>query len=1021
MIPRLDQLEDIQQLYRRFLLELPRAGFRGDVHQDVATRLVTATDNSVYQILPQAVVYPLDAADVAAFCSLAADPRFRRVTYSARGGGTGTNGQSLADGVIVDVSRHMNGILETDLEAGWVRVQPGVVLDQLNAHLRPHGVFFAPNLSPSSRATIGGMISTDACGKGSRIYGRTSEHVLSMDCVLADGTPWTSRPLDTASLDAICEQSDRVGDVHRTVEAVVTGQAELIADRFPKIRRFMTGYNLARVVQPDGRFDLGPLICGSEGTLALVTEATLRLTPIPTHRTLVVLKYPTFDDALASAEIVVASEPGAIETIDEKVLELARGDVIWHAVGPLLSGDGPPFRSINLVEYEGPDPDAVAERVAQLLETVGGEGKGAPNGAYVARDEAEATALWALRKKGVGLLGRAPGARKPIAFVEDTVVPPAHLAEYVAEFRAILDEAGLEYGMFGHVDVGCLHVRPALDMKDPDDERRLAEITDKVAALCERYGGMLWGEHGKGFRSQYNPQFFGPELFESLCRIKGAFDPHNQLNPGKLAVPSGSGASLVQVDATKRGAFDRQILPATRERYAVALDCNGNGACFDYDPDHVMCPSSKVTRDRIHSPKGRAGVMREWLRQLAAAGHDPLAPGSNAPGSLPARAVRTARARLGEYDYSHEVYGAMAGCLACKACATQCPIKVDVPAFRSEFLALYHTRYLRPLRDHFMAGLEWLLPWMGRVPRLTNLLSQNGLARWALDRLVGIVDPPPLADQRLSVGLAGRGVDISDAEVLRARLSRAEPDVLSRTVVIVQDAFTTFYEPQVCLAVVDLLRALGREVEVLAYRPSGKGQHVKGFLDGFARTARRNAAELRAIAGAGVSLVGIEPAVVLMFRDEVRAALGAAGDGFRVELLQEWLDRNRGLVSDVGAAEPADAPFVLYAHCTERTAEAATLDRWRRIFEAAGAPLETPAVGCCGMSGAYGHERAHLEESRGIFAMSWGRALPGTPDARARVLSTGHSCRSQVKRFAGFVPRHPAQALLERIRPISGG
>ncbi|MGM0576173.1 MAG: D-2-hydroxyglutarate dehydrogenase YdiJ [Myxococcota bacterium] len=1017
MIPRLDQLEGVRRLHREFLEALPGAGFGGDVHVDAGTRLVTATDNSVYQILPQAVVYPKATEDVAAVARLAAEERFREVTLSPRGGGTGTNGQSLSEGVIVDLSRHMNQILDVDLEGGRVRVQPGVVLDQLNAHLACHGVFFAPNLSPSNRATLGGMINTDACGKGSRVYGRTSEHVLALETVLLDGTVLESERVDREGLESLKAREDRAGEVHRVVDDVITRRRDLIREVYPKLRRFMTGYNLARVADEEaGTFDLNALLSGSEGTLGLVTEATLKLTPIPTHRRLVVLKYASFDDALGSAQLVVASNPSAIETIDETVLSLAREDVIWHDVGPLLDGDEP-MAAVNLVEYEGADPEEVEARVGDLLATMedAGDAPHRPSGAYVAQDEAEAAALWTLRKKGVGLLGNAPGPRKPVAFVEDTVVPPERLAEYVAEFRAILDAEGLEYGMFGHVDVGCLHVRPALDLKDEEDEALLRRVSDRVADLARSYGGMMWGEHGKGFRSEYNPDVFGEELFAELCRVKKAFDPHNQLNPGKLAVPEGSGGELVSVDGPKRGRWDRQIPAPVRglPQFALTVNCNGNGACFDWDADEVMCPSFKVTRDRIHSPKGRAGVMREWLRQLAVAGYTPRPGGRRSPLGFFGRLWNGLMRRLGRYDYSHDVYDAMAGCLACKACATRCPIRVDVPRFRADFLDLYHSRYPRPLRDGLVGRLESLLPLMAWAPRLVNLLQDNPLSRWVVRKVVGMVDTPRLAVETARSGLAARGVPTFDAERV-ARLSEAER---ARTVVLVQDAFTRFYEPRVMLAVVDLLGELGFRVEVLPYFPSGKGWHVKGFMARFRRRARRNAAVLRQVAGTGLPMVGVEPAVVLVFRDELPLALDDLGEeppAARVHLLQEFLVAHADRLRERAVARPER--LKLLGHCTERTAEAASQDQWREAFAALGLDLEVARAGCCGMSGAYGHEAVHQEESRALFEMGWARHLPEDAEARSRVLATGHSCRHQVDRFRGFTPRHPAEAVLAALR-----
>ncbi len=1011
MIPRLDSDAGLAPLYRAFLQALRSSRFDGDLQTDYAQRLVAGTDNSVYQLVPEAVVFPRNHADVVTLLRLAAEPRFRGVQLSPRGGGTGTNGQSLCGGVIVDLSRHMNRILELDLERGLVRVQPGVVLDQLNRYLKPHGVFFAPNLSPSNRATIGGMIATDACGKGSRIYGKTSNHLEALKLVFRGGADWTSRALSAGDLGRVMRQDDLVGQVHREVHAVVNQKRELIERQFPTLQRFLTGYNLAHV-QPaeDAPFNLNPLIAGSEGTLAFVTEAVLRVVPIPRHKQLIAIKYADFDTALGSAQRLVAADPGAIETIDDKIIGLAREDPIWHRVSSMLDDrEGAHIRAVNLVEFESDDPAVVRRKADALVAELEAE-LGRPGGAvgfHVTQNEQEAAALWELRKKGVGLLGNAKGARRPVPFVEDTAVPPERLAEYIRDFRALLDEANLSYGMFGHVDVGCLHVRPALNLRDEHDERLLRSISDRVVQLVKRYGGVMWSEHGKGFRSEYSPEFFGQELFADLCRIKRAFDPDNQLNPGKLAVPLDSDHRLVSVDAIKRGHYDRQIAPASLERYAVAVNCNGNGACFNYDPDDVMCPSSKVTGDRIHSPKGRASVMREWLRQLSARGYD-LGAAGRAPGADAfTRIANSRRARRGEPDFSHEVFQAMDGCLSCKACATQCPVKVDVPRFKAEFLHAYYGRYARPLKDYLVGLLEHLLVVLAWWPWLNNWMMQRRLVRWLMARVVGLVDTPPLSRRSLKAELRARRAPAFDLQQLSA-LPEAQKQ---NSVCLLPDAFTTFYEPEVLLGVYDLMGELGYDVFVLPYRPNGKGLHIKGFLGAFGRLVRKNTAFLRRVAETGIPIVGVDPAVTLTYREEYAHELGEE-PGFRVLLPQEWLAPRVG--GALRGAAPASGAFVLLPHCTERTSLAVSQQLWQQVFAALGAQLEVPSLGCCGMCGVYGHEASHLDESRGIYEMSWGRLLQRR--AGSTFLAQGHSCRSQVKRFGGFVPQHPAQALVDLLR-----
>lgn len=1007
MIPTLALRDQLPSLYREYLDQLAVRGFSGEIRTDYGTRLVTATDNSVYQLLPAAVVFPRSEADVAVALGLANEAQFRDIKLSPRGGGTGTNGQALCDGVILDLSRHLRAILEVNLEAGWVRVQPGVVLDQLNAHLRPHGVFFAPHLSPSSRATLGGMIATDACGKGSRVYGKTSNHVLELRSVLMDGSTLETAKLTREELERAKRVPGMAGEVYRVVDEIVTTRRGTIAKQFPRLARFLAGYNLAHVYDEAGDFNLNYILTGAEGTLAVVTEAKLRLSPRPRFKQLFAVRYADFDAALRAANVLVESDPGAIETVDDTIVELARKDVIWHSVGHMLEAEGEPrTAAFNLVEFESDQLDEVEAKASELARTLDAE-RGLPGkatGYTLVTDLKDIAALWTLREKGVGLLGNRAGDRRPVPFVEDTAVPPERLADYIRDFRALLDSHGLQYGMFGHVDVGCLHVRPALNLRDPMDSRLLRQISDEVVKLVKSYGGVLWAEHGKGFRSEYSPTFFGPELYAELRKVKGAFDPFNQLNPGKLATPPTSGERLISIDSKKRGDFDREIAEAARKKYEPSVNCNGNGQCFDYDPDHVMCPSSKVTRDRIHSPKGRAGVLREWLRLLSLEGYDPgEKPGSGSGG----KNARTAAPA----DFSHEVYDAMNGCLACKACATQCPIKVDVPELRAEFLSQYHTRYQRPLKDHFVAALESALVWMGRLPKLVNWFQKRAWFKNLLEQWIGIVDSPLLSEQRLAAGLLERGAPRFDLDALR----RAGAEEKQRTVLIAQDAFTTFYESNVALAVYDVLHRLGLRVVFLPYRENGKALHIKGFMARFRKVVRRNARFFERVADLGIPIVGIEPAVTLTYRGEYAHVLGAEGKGFRVQLLQEYLSEKLPELQVQAARPPAAGPLRLFGHCTEKTEAVKSQEQWRSVFKSFGLELDLQATGCCGMCGVYGHESEHYEESRGVFQMSWAPRLTGAATARELVLAQGHSCRSQVKRFSGFVPRHPIEALRDAL------
>lgn len=1017
MIPQISQAPGVVQLVLNFLQALEQQGFTGDTATNYADRLTMATDNSIYQLLPDAVVFPRSTADVALISRLAAQERFASLIFTPRGGGTGTNGQALNQGIVVDMSRYMNRIIEINPEEGWVRVEAGVIKDQLNQYLKPYGYFFAPELSTSNRATIGGMINTDASGQGSLVYGKTSDHVLGVRAVLLGGDILDTRPMPVELAETLGNESTASGRIYRTVLERCRGNRQLILDKFPKLNRFLTGYDLRHVFNDDlTQFDLTRILTGSEGTLAFITEARLDITRLPKVRRLVNVKYNSFDSALRNAPFMVEARALSVETVDSKVLNLAREDIVWHSVSELIT-DVPDkeMLGLNIVEFAGDDQALIESQVADLCERLDeliARGEGGVIGWQLCDDLSGIERIYAMRKKAVGLLGNARGSAKPIPFAEDTCVPPEHLADYIVEFRALLDSHGLSYGMFGHVDAGVLHVRPALDMCDPQQEILMKQISDDVVALTAKYGGLLWGEHGKGFRAEYSPAFFGEQLFGELRKIKAAFDPDNRLNPGKICPPEGVDAPMLRVDAVKRGTYDRQIPIAVRSSWRGAMECNGNGLCFNFDVKSPMCPSMKITSNRIHSPKGRASLVREWLRLLADRGVDPLKLESELPGksaslrSLIERTRNSWHSRKGEYDFSHEVKEAMSGCLACKACSTQCPIKIDVPEFRSRFLQLYHTRYLRPVRDHLVATVESYAPLMARAPKTFNFFINQPLVRRLSEKHIGMVDLPLLSTPSLQRQLVGH----RSANMTLEQLEALSPEQKAKVVLVVQDPFTSYYDAQVVADFVRLVEKLDYQPVVLPFSPNGKAQHIKGFLNRFAKTAQKTSDFLNRVATLGMPMVGVDPALVLCYRDEYKQTLGDRRGDFHVMLVHEWLP---AALQKSAAAEVSGEPWYLFGHCTEVTVLPGAPAQWASIFARFGAKLESVSVGCCGMAGTYGHEVKNHANSLGIYALSWQQAMQRLP--RNRCLATGYSCRSQVKRVEGNGVRHPLQALLEII------
>lgn len=975
------QQRSTEALYRDFLSRLDEMGFAGEISDDYASRVVLATDNSIYQRLPQAVVYPTCVRDLQYIATLLDEEQFQTVVVAPRGGGTGTNGQSLTDGIVVDISRHMNTILDINVEQRWARVQAGVVKDQLNAALKPYGLFFAPDLSTSNRATIGGMVNTDASGQGSCVYGKTRDHVLELKTVLLGGTVLDTVPVERDELASLNAQQDRVGDIYRTVSTISSEQDQLIKDTFPPLNRCLTGYDLAHL-QQDEQFNLNSVLCGAEGTLGLLAEAKVNLLPIPNYSILVNVRYPAFMDALRDAKALMTKQPLSIETVDSKVLKLAKQDTVWQSVEAYFPEDDQEALGINLVEFSGDTEEAVNAEVEQFTAHLEQDKTNPRLGYSLAKGHDAIKKVYAMRKRAVGLLGNVQGEARPQPFVEDMAVPPENLADFIFDLRSLLDSHGLQYGMFGHVDAGVLHVRPLLDMKDPQQASMIRPITDAAVKLIEQYGGLLWGEHGKGLRSEYVPSFFG-ELYPAIQQVKAAFDPRNQLNPGKIATPATQPeAALLKIDEVElRGEFDRQIPTEVWQSYGAAMHCNGNGACFNYDLNDAMCPSWKATRERIHSPKGRASLMREWVRLEQQA--EPV-----------------------DKEFADQVYQSMAGCLACKSCAGQCPVKVNVPELRSQFLSQYHDRYMRPVRDYVIATLEFTMPYMAKVAFLYNGLIKQSWVDKSITKLLGMVDTPTISHQKKLVDTIQQW-DVKPAS--KEALSQLSSQQRERSVIMVQDVFTRYFDSDIVADYIELVARLGYQVWLAPLKPNGKPLHVQGFRSWFDKTAKNSGQALSELAAFDIPLVGLDPAMTLVYRQEYKAVMG--DDLPAVLLPQEWLLD----VLPENTTSSLTQEYRLLSHCTERTNAQASQQYWPELFARRGLSFSMPSVGCCGMSGTYGHEARNLATSETIFQQSWQQQIDNTSDD-TELLATGYSCRSQVKRFKQQQLKHPIQILLASVQ-----
>ncbi|WP_234730930.1 FAD-binding and (Fe-S)-binding domain-containing protein [Acidocella facilis] len=930
----------------RFASALRQAGFGGEVETEAALRVAMSTDNSVYQIMPDVIVAPRDAADMARLASVLDQPAFHSLGVTARGGGTGTNGQSLNRGVIVDTRRHMNRVLAVDAQAGWADVEPGVVLDALNDALRPSGWFFAPETSTSTRCTIGGMVSTDASGKGSRVYGKTSDNIIGLELARPEGL--------LSSLAAPPEWA--TGMLARAEAAARAGRAAFIAHT-PRLNRRFTGYDLERACPEAGGFEWWRLFLGAEGTLGLISRIRVKLRRIEPEKRLLVVGFGRFRQALAAAGALMAFAPTAIEVMDERVQALAgEAGILARLPLGLRAGAGQRLAYV-FIEFNGTDGPALEARLAACLACL--EGLEGARAVHMAQGLAEIKALWAIRSAGVGLLGKIQGAARPVAFVEDCVVPPENLPAFLDEFLAVLEGQGLEFGIYGHVDVGCLHVRPALNIDSAEDRQKLGAVSDAVFALTRKYGGVFWGEHGKGVRGAYLRAWIGEEAYAALRQVKAAFDPQGRFNPGKLVTGEEGALGILTTPFRPFNAPEGDAL-------AGAFRCNGNAQCLSYEASTPMCPSYKVTADLRQSPKGRADALRDWHRQRQSGPADP---------ALEAGLLAT-----------------LDGCLGCKACASTCPVQVDVPGLRSAFYADYYARHARPLADRLALLGERLSPALAAcAPVLRPVWPVLG----KLGGVLGMLDLPR---------------HYAPKPPRRYRLDKLPQDATAlgaRPVVLVQDWFSALFDGAAQRDAIAGLEALGYRPWLLKLHPAGKVAQTFGALPAFMAMATRLCAALSALARLGVPLVGLDPALVMQLRqDYPKAGLIPPSVALPQEFLVRELEAGRVFPQAAGSA-----PMRLFSHCTESTAVPAAGALWRRVYEALGLEVETPSTGCCGMAGLFGHQERHQRVSRRLFDLSWRAKLEG----EAEMAASGFSCRCQAERLAGKQLRHPlgliAQAL----------
>jgi FAD/FMN-containing dehydrogenase/Fe-S oxidoreductase len=956
----------------------------GEVRFDEYAQVLYATDGSIYSARPAGVVLPRHAGDVERAVRIAAD---HDVPVLPRGTGSSLAGQAVGPGcVVVDVSKHMDDVLDVDPEEKRATVQPGVVQDDLDAHLAEHGLKFAPDPASSNRATVGGGIGNNSTGAHSVRYGITDAYVEEVEVVLADGSRLHAREvvLDSPEWDAIVAKGDREARIYRTVRRVVEENADEIDARYPELKRCVSGYNLQKVVTEteDGEraINLAKLLVGAEGTLGIVVAATLDLVTVPEETAVALYCFPDLASAMEAVPVALDHDPSAVELMDDEVFRLAADSAEYAAYADPIPGD---CAAALMVEY---DSEIHADlRVAVDATTREFVDDGAAFDVLEAFDADAQADLWKLRKAAIPLLMSLEGDPKPYPFIEDASVPPAELADYVREFQSVLGDHGTSAAYFAHAGAGTLHVRPILNLKDGQGVETMRAITEDVTDLVLDHHGAFSGEHGDGLaRTQFNPKMYGPDLWAAFKAVKSAFDPDWLLNPGKVVYRDENDVADTAelrdgepADVRERlryGPDYQSVEPQTTLDFSeeggfshlVEL-CNGCGTCRQTNTD-VMCPTYRASRDEMETTRGRANLLRAAVS-----------------GGLPEGELYTER-------FQEEVLDL---CVGCKGCASDCPTGVDLAKLKAEVKHQYHEREGAGLRERLFADVHRLSAWGSRLAPLSNWATDLPGADWVAERTLGVAperDLPTFQRETFTDWVDTRG-------------ATPPVDPVDR-VLLVPDTFTEYTHPEVGKAAVRVLEAADVHVEVADARPSGRPAYSLGFLD---RARERAAAAVDVLAPAvedGWTPVFVEPADAVMVQDEYRDLV----DGRDVERVadatrgvMEYLDRER--VDERIEFAESDERLTYHGHCNQKAV--GTDHHAVGVLRRAGYAVDPVDATCCGMAGSFGYEAEHYDLSQAIADDLVEKIGASDGDT---VVAPGTSCRTQLgDRADAARPRHPVE------------
>ena len=927
------------------------AHLEGEVRFDALSRALYSTDASVYLIRPLGVVIPKTREDIVRIVEICV--RFR-CPITMRGGGTSQAGQAIGEGIAVDTSKYYNRLLEMNAEERWVRVEPGVVLDELNAQLAPLGLRFAPDISTASRATIGGMMANNSCGARSVLYGKTIDHVLEQTVLLFDGSIVHLRdiPRDEIpagdSLEAAC---------YRTVLGLAREHAAEIDRRFPKVLRRVMGYNLDEFTDPSSPVNLAKIMVGSEGTLGVVLEAKLRLVPLPKAKAVMVIGFEDLLESLSAAPVILTHKPSAVEVMDKAILDNTRKNAGLDRIrNTYVSGE--PAATLCVEMYADRKED-LPPRMQALEADLRSRKLGYHY--HTETDIPSQARIWSLREAALGLSMAMKDDAKSISFVEDTAVPPEKLSEFIGRFLKIVRGHNTTAGVYAHASVGCLHVRPVINMKTETGVRQFEAIATDVANLVVEFGGALSGEHGDGLvRSPFMRQMFGDTLYEAFREVKRAFDPHGIFNPGKIIDAPPITNNL------RFGAHYTAASPATHFDYteyggfANAVEmCSGVGACRK-KLSGTMCPSYMATRDESDSTRGRANAMR-----LAMSG------------------------QMGAGGMSDEgVYQALDLCLECRACKAECPVNVDMARYKSEFLAGYYQRHGTPLQARALGNVANLAPLGSAFAPIANWIAGTSLNK----KLLGLDPRRSLPEWKNRTF---------------AKWSAAHPATLgAKRVTLFNDTFTNHYDPEIGIAAVEVLERGGCSVDVIRPGCCGRPLISKGLLAEARAQAAQLIEALYPIAQRGEKILFCEPSCLSAVKEDAASLLRGeqqqrAHAVAKASLLWEEFAGALDLPLRQGPAK-----ILLHGHCHQKSM--GLLEATRSLLaRIPGATVVDLDAGCCGMAGSFGYSKDHYDVSVAIANRKLLPAVKAMQPGDALV-AVGTSCRHQVADLGNRAAVHPA-------------